>query len=72
MKNLFFYLSVVLFLLSNYFYAQSDKNITDTEGFVYQVKDLQNGQFLNEFMLIDPFPSKLSVAIRTQNQIEYS
>ena len=63
MKNLFLYLSVVLLLLSNYFHIQSGKNIEDNEAVVYQVKDLQSGKFLNEFMLIGPFPNKLSVAI---------
>ena len=70
MKNLFIYISVILLLLCNYFYAQTDKNKKDNEGVVCQVKDFYSEQFLKEFIQIDPFTSKLPVVIRTQNLIE--
>ena len=63
---------MVLLLISNYFYTQTDEIETDTNGFVYEVNNLHNGQFLKEFIHIDPFPSKLPVSIKTQNHIEYS
>jgi hypothetical protein len=70
MNNLFLYLSVVLLLLSNYFYGQTDKNKKDNEVVVYQVKDLHNGEFLKEFMLIGPFPNNLPEGITNYFHLE--
>jgi len=70
MKNLFIYISVTLLLISNYFYAQTNINKNDNEIIVYQVKDLHNGQFLKDFMLIGPFPNNLPKGVTNYFHLE--